>query len=195
MYFDERKLTILYFLGGITGGIFYVLFATILPTVFGQGILMGASASIIALMFASAFFVPNLKLFMVFIGQIKLIYIAIFSLFLYIVMISSSNNAGGNLAHLGGAFMGYIWIYQFKHGNDFTKWFSRIIDFVGGIFKPRKLTVSHKRPIVDDLEYNRIKKINQEEIDHILDKISKGGYDSLTKSEKDTLFKMSNKPN
>ncbi|HEY4788617.1 MAG TPA: rhomboid family intramembrane serine protease [Bacteroidales bacterium] len=195
MYFDEKKLVGLYFLGGIAGGIFYVLFANIFPSVFGSGILMGASAAIIAIMFAAAFYIPDFKLFMVFIGQVKLIYIAIFSLFLYVVMIASSKNAGGNLAHLGGAFIGYLWIKQYKQGIDLTKGVSWLFSLFKGLFTRKKLKVSHKRPPIDDLEYNRQKNVNQKEIDRILDKISKGGYESLSKSEKDTLFKMSNKPN
>lgn len=182
-------------MGGIAGGIFYVLFANLFPGVFGAGILLGASAAIIAIMFAVAFYVPNFRLYMVFVGQVKLIYIAIFSLFLYIVMISTSNNAGGNLAHLGGAFIGYLWIKQFRRGSDLSKGFTAIIDFIVSLFKPRKLKVTYKRPPVDDKEYNRQKNIDQKEIDRILDKISKGGYESLTKSEKDTLFKMGNKNN
>lgn len=195
MYFDEKKLVSLYFLGGILGGIFYVLFANLFPMVFGRGILMGASAAIIALMFAAAFYVPNFKLFMVFIGQVKLIYIAIFSLFLYIVMITGSNNAGGNLAHIGGAIMGYFWINQIKQGRDITKGFAWLTDTFGSLFKRRKLKVTHKRPPFDDKEYNKQKLASQQEIDKILDKISKGGYESLTKAEKDTLFRMSSKNN
>ena len=195
MYFDERKMVGLYFLGGITGGIFYVVFTNIFPAIFGTGILMGASASIIALMFASAFHVPNFKLFMVFIGQVKLIYIAIFSLFLYVVMIAGSNNAGGNLAHIGGAILGYLWVKQMKQGMDMTKGFTWLIDLFGSLFKRRKLKVTHKRPPIDDLEYNKQKITNQKEIDRILDKISKGGYESLSKAEKDILFNVSNKKN
>jgi membrane associated rhomboid family serine protease len=195
IYFDEKKLISLYFLGGIAGGLFYVIFANLFPNIFGMGILMGASAAIIALMFASAFYVPNFKIFMLFIGQVKLIYIALFSLFLYVVMISTSNNAGGNLAHLGGALVGYLWIKQYKTGSDLTKSITWIVDKFTGLFKRRKLKVTHKRPPVDDLEYNKQKKVNQQEVDKILDKISKGGYESLTKAEKDTLFKMSNKTN
>ena len=195
MYFDEKKLVSLYFMGGIAGGIFYVVFANIFPTLFGHGILLGASAAIIAIMFASAFHVPDFKLYMVFIGQVKLIYIAFFSLFLYVVMISTSNNAGGNLAHIGGAFMGYLWIKQFKRGSDLTKGFTSIVNFIVSLFKPRKLKVTYKRPPVNDLDYKKQKNLDQKEIDRILDKISKGGYESLSKSEKDTLFRMGNKNN
>ena len=153
------------------------------------------SAAIIAIMFASAFHVPDFKLYMVFIGQVKLIYIAFFSLFLYVVMISTSNNAGGNLAHIGGAFMGYLWIKQFKRGSDLTKGFTSIVNFIVSLFKPRKLKVTYKRPPVNDLDYKKQKNLDQKEIDRILDKISKGGYESLSKSEKDTLFRMGNKNN
>ena len=110
-------------------------------------------------------------------------------------MISSSNNAGGNLAHLGGALLGYLWIWQYKRGSDLTKGFSWFIDVFTALFKRRRLKVTYKKPPIDDKEYNKQKNVNQHEIDRILDKISKGGYESLTKAEKDTLFKMSNKIN
>lgn len=189
MYFNERKLVTLYFLGGIMGGIVYVLIYTIFPSVFGQGILMGASASIIAIMFASAFYAPDFRVILIFFGEVKLIYIAIFSLVLFVVLLSS-DNAGGNLAHLGGALLGYLWVKQYQRGRDFTRGIGNFFASVFSVFKRRKLKVTHKRPI-DDMEYNKRKNLNQQEVDRILDKISKGGYGSLTKEEKDTLFRMS----
>jgi membrane associated rhomboid family serine protease len=189
MYFNDRKLIVLYFLGGIAGGIFYVLVYNLFPTVFGLGILMGASASIIAIMFASAFYAPNFKVMLVFFGEVKLIYLAIFSLLLFIVLLSS-DNAGGNLAHLGGAFVGYLFAKQYQRGRDFTSGIGDFFESFFSLFRRRKLKVTHKRS-VNDLEYNRKKNLNQQEVDRILDKISKGGYGSLTKDEKDTLFRMS----
>jgi membrane associated rhomboid family serine protease len=194
IYFDEKKLLGLYLLGGIAGGICDVVFTNMFPGFFGsRTILMGASASIIALMFACAFYVPGFKVIMIFIGEVKLIYIAIFSLFLYVILMASNNNTGGNLAHLGGALFGYLWVQQYKRGRELTKGFNRFLESFFSLFKRRKLIVTHKRPPIDDLEYNSQKLLNQKEIDRILDKISKGGYESLTKQEKDTLFQMGNK--
>jgi membrane associated rhomboid family serine protease len=192
-YFDEKKLTSLYLLGGITGGLFYFAVYNLFPGIFHPALLMGASASIITIMIASAFYAPNFKVNMLFLGEVKLIYIGIFSIVLYIILIAS-DNPGGNLAHLGGAFLGYLWAIGYKKGKDFTSGFSRFLSSFFLLFKRNKLKVSHKRA-VDDFEFNRRKLLNQKEIDRILDKISKAGYESLTKDEKDTLFQMGNKPN
>lgn len=190
LYFDEKKLVTLYFLGGIAGGIFYLLFTNLFPGLFGHGILMGASAAIIALMFASAFYAPQFKIMMLFFGEVKLIYIAIFSLFLYIVMLNTAN-AGGNLAHLGGALFGYLWVKQYLRGRDFSGGINKGLHAFLSLFKRKKLKVTYKKP-VSDMEYNRQKTVNQKEIDRILDKISKAGYGSLSSEEKETLFRMSN---
>lgn len=192
MYFDEKKLVSLYLLGGIAGGLIYFAFYNIFPATFRPGILMGASASIIAILTAAAIYAPNQQLYMVFFGQVKLIYIAIFSVVMFAILIAS-DNAGGNLAHLGGAFFGYLWAKQYRRGFELTKGLSALIDSFLSLFKRKKLKVTYKRPPAHDFEYNRQKVANQKEIDRILDKISKGGYESLSKEEKETLFKVGNK--
>ena len=129
---------------------------------------------------------------MVFLGEVKLKWIGL-ALFVISFILINSTNAGGNVAHVGGALFGYIWAKQYKRGNEFTGWFSRLLSGFSSLFKRRKMTVTYKRPPTDELEYNRKKLSEQQEIDRILDKISKGGYDSLTKNEKDTLFTLSKK--
>lgn len=192
MYFDEKKLLTLYLLGGIAGGLFYFLIYNLFPSTFGPAILMGASASIVAVLIAVSFYVPNFKVFMFFVGEVKLLYIGLFSVLLFVILIAS-DNSGGNLAHLGGAMIGYIWVAQFKKGKDIMRGFGRFLDAFFKLFKPRnKLKVTHKRPVTD-MEYNAQKADYQKEIDRILDKIAKNGYESLTAAEKETLFKMSNK--
>src|SRR5208283_2442138 len=91
IYFNEKQMVSLYLLGGIVGGLTYFLFYNLFPTVFHPGILMGASASIIAIMIAVAFYAPNFRINLLFIGEVKLIYVGIFSIVLFIIMISSSN--------------------------------------------------------------------------------------------------------
>lgn len=191
IYFDEKKLVSIYLLGGFFGGLTYFVVYNLFPSIFAPGLLLGASASIIAIMMSVAFYAPNFRVNLLFIGEVKLIYIGIFSIILFIIQITSIN-PGGNLAHLGGAFLGYLWATQQKKGNDIVSGFTRFLDAFFQLFKRRKLKVSHKRPI-DDFEYNKVKLLNQKEIDRILDKISKSGYDRLTKEEKDMLFRMSNK--
>jgi hypothetical protein len=106
-----------------------------------------------------------------------------------------SVNSGGKLAHIGGAIFGYFYIMNLRHGRDIGKGFNKIIDFLVTIFKPRKkLKVTHKK-VATEYEYNKIKVEHQKHINTILDKISKGGYDSLTKEEKETLFRESQNKN
>jgi len=191
LYFDEKRLLSIYLLGGIAGGLFYFVVYNLLPGIFPPAILMGASASVIALLFTVAFYAPNFRVFMIFVGEIKLIYVAIFSFILFVILIAS-DNPGGNLAHIGGALFGYLWVKQYQRGRDITRGFGRFLESFFSLFKRRKMKVTYKRP-VNDMEYNRKKNIDQQEIDRILDKISKAGYSSLSKEEKDILFRMSNK--
>jgi hypothetical protein len=159
-----------------------------MPAVFHTGFLLGASASIIAIMTAVAFYAPDFRINLLFIGDIKLKYLAIILIIIFIISIAG-DNPGGNLAHFGGALFGYLWVTGYKRGNDFISGLTGFLDTFFKFFKRRNLKVTHRRP-VDDLEYNKIKLLNQKEIDRILDKISKSGYDKLTKEEKDTLFRM-----
>ncbi len=191
-YFDDKKLLNVYILGGITGAIFYIVaynafpaFSSALPASYA----LGASASILAIMIAISTYVPNYSVYLVFIGPIKLKYLAIFFIFIDILSIPAGN-AGGHIAHLGGAFFGWMFTLQYKRGGDITKWFGKIMDWLFSLFKRRQhIKVTYRRAPADDMEYNKIKIERQSEIDRILEKISKGGYESLSKEEKDTLFK------
>lgn len=193
MYFDSKKFTSLYFLGGIMGGIFYLIAFNSL-SVFKLGsiisVLLGASASVMAIVFAISLYVPNFKVNMLFFGEVKLIYIALFTVVLDLIMIPKEN-PGGHIAHLGGALIGFLFVLQYRKGRDITKGFTKVLDFIGSLFKPRRLKVAHKKP-VNDMDYRKTRIDTQKEIDRILDKISKGGYESLTKEEKETLFRMGN---
>ena len=109
------------------------------------------------------------------------------------VLMIAYDNAGGHIAHLGGAMYGYLFILQFRKGKDIGKWISDLMDRLVTWFKPRpKLDVTYRSNVrnMTDEEYNHQKAELQHEIDRILDKIAKSGYESLTKSEKETLFKM-----
>ncbi|MCL3779949.1 rhomboid family intramembrane serine protease [Prolixibacteraceae bacterium JC049] len=193
-YLDEKKLLSVYILGGLTGALFFMLsynflpiFSDVLP--FAQ--LMGASAGVVAIVIASAVYAPNHTINLLFIGQIKIKYIALISVLLYVIQIQSSN-PGGHLAHLGGAFWGYLYISRLQKGQDLAGWFERFIDSVKKSYKTRgsKLKVSHKKSSNKDYAYNAMKNQKEAQINQILDKIGKSGYDSLTKEEKAILFKM-----
>lgn len=191
-YFNQGKLVTIYLLGGISGGLFYVAGYNSFP-VFSQVVvdsrLLGASASVIAIVTALAVHAPNHILHLMFIGPVKMKYIALFSVLLYVIGISSTN-AGGNLAHLGGAFWGMLYVLQLRRGIDLGKWITQLLGSIKKGFAPKpKVKVSYRKP-TDDIEYNRIKNQNKIRMNEILDKISKSGYDSLSKEEKEILFRM-----
>jgi membrane associated rhomboid family serine protease len=195
-YLDEKKLVAVYLLGGVSGAITYVISYNIFPAfqaVVGESIpLLGASASVMAIVIAIAAYVPDYTVYLFLLGKVKIKYIAL-GIFILTSIMDFSVNSGGKLAHIGGALFGYFYILSYRKGNDLGKGINKVIDWIVTLFKPSKrLKVTHKRP-ADDYEYNKIKADHQREINKILDKISKGGYDSLTKSEKDLLFRESQK--
>lgn len=190
-YFDEKKLLSVYIAGGLSGALLYILAFNVFP-LFTQVVpisyALGASASVIAIVIAVSVYAPNHTIHLMFLGPVKLKYIAVVTIIIDILSIASSN-AGGHIAHLGGALFGYLYISQMKKGHNITKGFDRVMDKIFSWFKPRqKFKVTYKRP-VDDIEYNKSKAEQQKEIDKILDKIAKSGYDSLSKAEKEILFK------
>lgn len=198
MYIDQRKLLGVYLVGGLSGALLYVLSYNAFPAFSDYvpySIMLGASASVMAVVFAISFYVPNYSLNLIFIGPVKLKYIALFAIVLDFLMIASSN-AGGHISHLGGALFGYWFISQYKKQKDLTRW-------AWGLFYPEKsggkkkkrnphMHVSYKKPKTD-MEYNAQKVKEQKELDRILDKVARSGYESLSKKEKEILFKMSNK--
>lgn len=187
-YLTQKQLLTTYILGGLCGILLHITFYNMLYST-GPG-LLGASASVMAILVAISFYAPNYTINLLFIGPVKLKYIALISIFLDVVGIASFDNIG-HLAHLGGAFYGYIFAMQYKKGREIGRSFSRFLDSLFSMFKPnKKMKVTYKKP-VDDYEYNKHKAENQKEIDRILDKIANSGYKSLTKKEKETLFKMS----
>lgn len=191
-YFDEKKLLGIYILGGLTGGLFFVLAYNLFPAfaeviVFSR--LLGASASVLAIIAAVATYAPNHTINLLFIGQIRMKHLALVSIALYVIGIASSN-AGGNLAHLGGAAFGFIFTLQYRKGRDLTRIITKFMDTAARLFQPKQRIKVTYRGKNDDIAYNRQKNLQQEEINQVLDKISKSGYDSLTKEEKELLFKM-----
>ncbi|HLU85887.1 MAG TPA: rhomboid family intramembrane serine protease, partial [Vicingaceae bacterium] len=192
-FLDSKKLLGTYLLGGIAGGILYILSFNLFPvfTPIVKGALaLGASASVMAVLIAIAAYVPNFSVRLVLIGEVKLKYIALFYIVMDIISIPNGN-AGGHLAHLGGAFFGFYFAYQLRKGKDITVGINRLLNYLSALFSgKRKMKVVYKKPgkTKSDMEYNAQKKANQEKIDEILDKISKSGYDSLSKDEKAILF-------
>lgn len=194
-YLGQKKLTAVYFLGAISGAVLYILFFNVFPlfeNVVDSSFALGASASVLAITIAAATLLPDYTIYLLLIGPVKLKYIAGITVLLDLLSMSGGN-AGGHIAHLGGALFGFIYIKQLKKGNDIAAWFIRITDFIQNKFsgKPKMKVAYSKKQKTNDEEFLAAKKSNQEIIDQILDKISKSGYGSLTKEEKDLLFKVS----
>ena len=194
-YLDQRKLVAVYLLGGLSGALVYILSFNIFPAFSGvvaESVAIGASASVMAVVIAIASYVPDYTIQLLLLGRIKIKYMAL-AIFILTSIMDFSVNSGGKLAHLGGAFLGYFYSLNLRQGRDIGKSFNRVIDFIATFLKPRKkLKVTYKKP-KNDFEYNKIRLEHQTKINHILDKISKGGYDSLTREEKETLFNESQK--
>jgi membrane associated rhomboid family serine protease len=204
-FLGEKRLLSIYVFGGLSGLGLYMLTYSLVPYFYVEGgiPIMGASASVMAIFIAIAAYAPSMPIALPFIGSVKLKYIAIFYLVLDFANIRSGSNAGGHIAHLGGALYGYYAIYLFKRGKDIMYDFTPFLRSIGRAFTPQKgLKVKYKSSkkatnsrsrVSSDYEYNANKKRNQEKIDEILDKISKSGYDSLSSAEKDFLFHQSSK--
>ena len=194
-YLDQRKLVAVYLLGGISGALVYILSFNIFPAFSGvvaESVAIGASASVMAVVIAIAAYVPDYTVQLFLLGKVKIKYLAL-AIFVFTSIMDFSVNSGGKLAHIGGAFFGYFYTLNLRQGRDIGKGMNRIIDFFATLFKPRrKLKVTHKK-VATEYEYNKIKTEHQARVNSILDKISKGGYESLTKDEKETLFNESQK--
>lgn len=199
-YLGSRKLVNLYILGGLAGGLFYLLIYNLAPLFTDQvdtALMLGASAGVYAIVVGAATLSPNTAFHLILLGPVKIKYIAIFYVLVAFAN-SSGANAGGELAHLGGAALGFLYIRQLQKGTDLgrpVQWVGRIFENLGT--KKPKVKVTYRKR---DSEYHRpseptghVNVSTQEEIDKILDKIAEKGYDNLTKEEKRKLFDFSNK--
>ena len=196
-YLSQRQLLGVYILGGLAGALVFIGAYNIIPvfaTVKNVAFAIGASASIMAIVFAIAVLVPNLPVRLAFLGQIKLKYLAIIIVAIDLLSIPFGN-AGGHFAHLGGALMGCIFAICYSKGTDITIFLSRFFTWVGNLFKSEAKAKSsiNRHRAETDAEYNMRKAREQREIDKILDKVKESGYSSLTKEEKEKLFSNSNK--
>ncbi len=200
-YFSSKRLLNYYFLGAISGALIYMLSYNLFPVFQGLGrsYLIGASAAVMAILVGVATQAPNMQIRLLIIGNIKLWWIAAFLVVLDVIQIPMGN-PGGHLAHLGGAGLGYLYTTQLNKGNDIGEWWEKIMDWFAGLFSANK-----KSPLKTVYKNKQEKKqrrtsrkssiykkdpkdVKQQKIDAILDKISKNGYESLSKAEKEYLF-------
>lgn len=198
-YLNNRQLVFTYITGGIAGAFLFILFYNVFPvfeTALPQALALGASASVLAIVVAIAFYVPNYTIYLLLLGPVKIKYVAIFTVVIDFFMIRSGN-AGGHIAHLGGALWGFIFIRSLAGGFDMSLPFGfkpgKLFSFTQGRKKKHfKNVYTTDKPLTDE-EYNYRKAEHQKRIDHILEKIKRSGYDSLSKEEKELLFSSSRK--
>lgn len=196
IYFSQKQLVGIYIIGGLMGFVLFVGAYNLFPyfkPVIQSSILLGASASIMAIILAVAVKSPNMEMRFLFIGNVKLKYIAALAVLTSFFSITSSN-AGGEISHLGGALTGYFFIVSLQQGRDITAGLNKLIDWVYDLFKPQKLKIKRNTAYtgrkMTDAEFNQQKANRMKEIDRILDKIKTSGYDSLSEVEKKRLFEQ-----
>lgn len=195
-FFTQKQLLSLYIVSAIFGGMVYIISYLIFPALVNVTVSMvGASGAIMAILVATATYQPTMEVRMLLIGNVKLVYLVLFLLVVDLIQLPM-NNTGGHLAHLGGAVFGFFYVKQIQNGTDITKWFAACIDFFVTLVNPKKATpfrsvhVNPKKPLQKTEIKITTKDETQQQIDIILDKISKSGYDSLNQQEKEFLFKM-----
>lgn len=181
-FLKPAQFHFVYLTGGVVGALFFALAYNVFPPFAGSvyaATIIGSSASVMAIAVATTTLVPDYTMSLMLIGSIKLRYIVLFYIVIDLVSIASTN-AGGSFAHLGGAFLGFIYIKGLQSGRDWSNIFKK---------KPKLRVVKNEGPKGSSKPNN--KDVDQKDVDAILDKISKSGYDKLSKTEKETLFKAS----
>ena len=196
-FFSAKHLRGLYVVGGLLGGLLYIVAYNIFPIFNSQlysATLVGASASVLAIAIAAAVREPEYRINLMFVGAVRLKYFALF-IVLFDILYVGSNNAGGHIAHLGGALAGWWFARGINRGYDITHWANISMDTIGRLFSKRerkpKMKVHSQNSRTADYEYNAHKKAQSNEVDRILDKLKQSGYSSLSDEEKRRLFEAS----
>jgi membrane associated rhomboid family serine protease len=192
-----KKIVPLYLYGGLAGAAFYIFSYNVFPVfhnVLPVAIAFGASASVMAIAFAATVLVPDYRVFPMLRGGIPLWVITIIFVIIDMATIPDGN-AGGHIAHLGGAIMGTIFTLQLKKGNDWSEWMSNLFEKFNNLFDPEKkseVPIRHRLFYRNDVPpYKKVGDVPEKKIDELLDKINQHGYDSLSQEEKEILIKAS----
>lgn len=185
-----------YLLGGLSGLLFYLIGYNLLPVFEGHAAtstILGASASVMAVLVGIAAYRPDYEVQLLLFGTVRLKWIALVLVVIDLVSVQEGQNSGGHLAHLGGALFGYLASMQLRKGNDWSLAFVRGLERLAGFLRPKRgprmrVEKAYAGQRVSDAAFNKRKQDQQARIDAILDKISRSGYESLSKEEKDFLF-------
>jgi membrane associated rhomboid family serine protease len=196
-----KRLAGNYILGGLAGLALYIISFNLFPafTRFAAGSsILGASAAVMAVFVGIAAYAPDLEVNLLFFGRVRLKWLALIYVVIDLISLKQMVNSGGHIAHLGGALYGYLAAMRLKRsGGDWSLAFVQALERMAGFLpiRSRRLRVAksgrERVRVMKDEEWNASRRARQERIDAILDKISRSGYDSLTKEERDTLFKAS----
>lgn len=187
-----------YLLGGLSGYVLYLIGYNLLPVYaneVGGSTIHGASASVMAVLVGIAAYRPDFEVRLLLFGTVRLKWIALVLFLIDLVSVQTSPNSGGHLAHIGGALYGYLASMRLRQGSDWSLGFVNGLEKLSALFKPKRgPRLRVEKPYSghrgrSDADFNAAKRDQQARIDAILDKISRSGYDSLSKEEKDVLFK------
>ena len=204
-YLGSRRLVGLYILGALGGGLCYFASYNLIPyfgTQVGGRVLLGASGAALSVAVGAATLLPNYTFHMLFIGPVRIKYIVLFFVVLSFFN-SVGSNAGGNLAHLGGALMGFSYVKLLQAGSDLGQPIYWLMDRWSNLFRakpPVKVSQRQRSTQATAGAYASVGSTtpvastpDQDEVDAILDKIGRSGYESLTREEKQKLFRASQK--
>lgn len=192
-YFTPSQLLGVYLMGGLSGAVCYLLLYNISPSL-GEKLhvvqLLGASGSVLAIASAVGTYAPNHPIRLFFIGEIKMKHLVIASFVIYLLGMSGTN-AGGNIAHVGGLLLGFLFVLSYRKGNDFTRWVLSLIAFFDKLFTAKpKIRVSYRNPNQQQRAgKKRSSSADQMRINEVLNKARQMGYESLSKEEKELLFR------
>lgn len=196
---SQKQLVALYILGGLAGAALYIAAYNLFPyfsIAVHNSYLLGASGAVVAICVAAATLQPNYPIRLMFIGEVKLVWLAVGMVAISLFGITGSN-AGGEFAHIGGAILGYFYAKAWMQGKDYSRPVTSIINWLTDLFKRKPKMKVHQNKqqtatrMKTDAEYNKEKRANEAAIDAILDKIKQRGYESLTAEEKRELFDRS----
>jgi membrane associated rhomboid family serine protease len=196
-FFSARRLGSVYLLGGVAGGLLYMLAYNVIPYFAKDGgALVGASASVMATVFAVAIYRRDYEVNLLLIGRVKIIYVALGVLLIDVLGIASSSNVGGHIAHLGGASAGALFAVCLRAGMDITLPMSFVLDRLAVVVRGRRrMRVTYVRPTPPPPGPRPRPYDASSEIDRILDKLKQSGYSSLSPEEQQKLFDASKKMN
>lgn len=190
----SKSLIVVYLLGGFVGYLFFALAFNFIPAFASryQNYVLGASAAVMAVTTAAATLKPRQHIFLFGAMRLELRWLAVILVLLDLASVRTGVNSGGHIGHLGGAFLGYFYARQIIKGKDMGSWFSNLLSRMSSWFGGSRMrVVTNNGRAKTDEQFNIEKKERQKRIDEILDKISRSGYDSLSKEEKEFLFRNS----